>query len=594
MRGFVVLFNTQPEVLRTQDNSLEQRFKQWEAGFAPTRVQRLDHPNCRFYLFTTSDAIPAEFNQRARRTPTELLLWTGPRVDMTAANLLQPPTSHDLTELAAATVASPGALDTAVCVSYRAAVHSLIVKTDVLNGTFVYWTRSGRWLLLSNSSLTLARLIRAGVDWVAASEFLASGSIYANHSLYEGIRTLKPATLYAFTDGSSPTSHEYWRLDTLPFNTLSAREACGRVVEELDQDFDALNATGKTFILDLTGGYDSRANLGFALRKLKKFETTVSGLPQDEDVVLSSALARRFGLKHTVIPFPRQDDPGQAKRLAASVLLTDLEYDIVEYSRVYNAQSQFDSLQQPSIHGSAGGDIARNIILRPEFYDTTPDGRLVVEPLIAQRFRNLIPETFGRPGLPIADWVTHMRARIAEHDVPHLPAYLRLDIIYLRMRMQFWQGRIGSSTNRFRSSFSPWTNRRVLEAMLTTHWKERDHQMLSRLFLRALHPDLSRVDVARGEPAGPSFWDVVRGMPRRLRYFAGRLSARRGWARMTQADPAVYRHLVPRWEEIVEHVLRPDAISALIATGGPATQPQVLGRLVTLAHLKNCLNAPFS
>src|SRR5215468_992808 len=348
MRGFVVLFNTQPEVLRTQDNSLEQRFKQWEAGFAPTRVQRLDHPNCRFYLFTTSDAIPAEFNQRARRTPTELLLWTGPRVDMTAANLLQPPTSHDLTELAAATVASPGALDTAVCVSYRAAVHSLIVKTDVLNATFVYWARSGRWLLLSNSSLTLARLIRADVDWVAASEFLASGSIYANHSLYEGIRTLKPATLYAFTDGSFPASHEYWRLDTLPFNTLSAREACGRVVEELDRDFDALNATGKTFILDLTGGYDSRTNLGFALRCLKNFETTVTGSPEDEDVVLSSAPARRFGLKHTAIPFPRQDDPGQAKRLAAAALATDLEYDIVDYTRVYTAQTRFDTVNQPS------------------------------------------------------------------------------------------------------------------------------------------------------------------------------------------------------------------------------------------------------
>ena len=97
-----------------------------------------------------------------------------------------------------------------------------------------------------------------------------------------------------------------------------------------------------------------------------------------------------------------------------------------------------------------------------------------------------------------------MRARIAMHDVSHLPAYVRLDIIYLRMRMQFWQGRIGSSTNRFRASFSPWTNRRVLEAMLTTNWKERDHQMLSRLFLRALHPDLSRVGVARGEPAGPT------------------------------------------------------------------------------------------
>ncbi len=513
---------------------------------------------------------------------------------MTAAALLQPPISHDLTELAAATLASPGALDTAVCVSYRATAHSLIVKTDVLNATFVYWARSGRWLLLSNSSLTLARLIRAGVDWVAASEFLASGSIYANHSLYEGVRTLKPATLHAFTNGSAPASHEYWRLDTLPFNTLSAREACGRVIEELDRDFDALNATGKTFILDLTGGYDSRANLGFALRRLKSFETTVSGLSQDEDVVLSTALARHFGLKHTVIAHPGPDDPRHARRLAASVLLTDLEYDIVEYSRIYNTQSQFDSLHQPSIHGSGGGDVARNIILRREFYDTTPDGRLVVEPLIAQRFRNLIPGALGRSDLPIANWVAHIRARIAEHDAPHLPAYVRLDIIYLRMRMQFWQGRIGSSTNRFRSSFSPWTNRRVLEAMLTTHWKERDHQMLSRLFLRALHPELSRVGVARGEPAGPSSWDVIRGTPARLRYFASRLSARGGWARTAAADPTLYRHLVPKWEEVVENMLCPGAVSALIATGGPASQPQVLGRLVTLAHVKDSLNAPYS
>ena len=80
---------------------------------------------------------------------------TGPRVDMTAADLLQPPISHDLTELAAATLASPGTLDTAVCVSYRATAHSLIVKTDALNATFVYGARSGWWLLLSNSSLTL-------------------------------------------------------------------------------------------------------------------------------------------------------------------------------------------------------------------------------------------------------------------------------------------------------------------------------------------------------------------------------------------------------------------------------------------------------
>ncbi|MEO8132696.1 MAG: hypothetical protein ABI831_01775 [Betaproteobacteria bacterium] len=587
------MFDTQPAVPRTLDDFVERRFAQWEAGFRRGCVDRLDQPNCRVYRYTANDAIPAEFNQQAWRTPTELRLWIGPRIDMTAADLLHAPIAHDLNELAAAALASPGTLDTAVCVSYRAIEHSLIVKTDVLNSTFVYWARSGRWLLLSNSSLTLARLIRARMDPVAASEFLASGSIYANGSLYEGIGTLQPATLYAFTDDGPPASHAYWRIDTLPFNTLSAKEACARVIEELDRDFDALNATGKTFILDLTGGYDSRTNLGFALRRLKHFQTTVSGRPEDEDVVLSSALARHFGLKHTVIALPAPDDPGNARRVADSALLTDLEYDIVEYSRIYNAQSQFDSLQQPSIHGSGGGDIARNIILRPEYCETTPDGRLVVEALIAQRFRNLIPPGLSRPDLPIADWVPHMRRRIAEHDVPHLPAYVRLDIIYLRMRMQYWQGRIGSSTNRFRSSFSPWTNRRVLEAMLTTHWKERDHQMLSRLFLRALHPDLSCVGVARGEPAGPRLWDVVAGAPARARYYAGRVSARLGWARTPPADPGAYRDFIPRWEETVGNVLRPEAVSSLIAADGPAFQPQVLGRLVTLAHVRESLDAPF-
>lgn len=537
MRGFVVLFDTQPALPPMVDDPVARQLAQWKRRFSPVGLRSLDHAKCQFHLFTANKAIPAEFNQVSIQTPAELLLWVGPRVDMTDATLLKAPTSHDLKDLAATARTSPAALDTAVCISYRAATHSLIIKTDLLNATYVYWTRSGRWLLLSNSSLTLAQLTRADVDWVAASEFLASGSIYGNHSLYTNIRILKPATVYSFTDHGSSAELAYWRPEMLPFNTLPVREACGRVVEELDKDFRTLNATGKTFILDLTGGYDSRTNLGFALRNLQKFETTVTGRPDDEDVVLSSRLARRLGIKHTVIQ-PTQNDSTQAQRLADSVLLTDLEYDIVEYSRIYNIQTQFDTLYQPSIHGSAGGDIARNIILRREFYDTTPEGKMVVEPLIAQRFRNLIPPALSRPDLPIADWTAHMRGRIAEYDVPDLPAFARLDIIYLRMRMQFWQARISSSTNRFRSSFSPWTNRIVLETMLTTRWRERRHQILSRLFLRALHPELSRVPIARGEPSGPGAWNALAALPSRLRYYAGRVLWRLGWSRAASGfDP---------------------------------------------------------
>ena len=593
MRGFVLLFDTQPATPLDSDDALVQRLAQWESGCGSTRVKRLEHPHCRLYRYTASDAVAAEFNQRAWHTPDALWLWTGPRVDMTSEGLLMAPLSHDVAALAAQAVAAPGVMDTAVCVSYRAAEHSLMVKTDVLSATAVFWTRQGRWLLLSNSSLMLARLVRAQINPVAASEFLASGSIYANSSLYSGIGTLRPATVQVFTTGGAVASQEYWNLAELPFNTLTAAQACESIVVELDQDFQALDATGKTFILDLTGGYDSRTNLGFALRNLKHFQTTVTGRAGDEDVVLSAALARHFKLTHTVVEPAAPDDPGTAGRLADSVLMTDLEYDITEYARIYKAQTQFDSLHQPSIHGSGGGDIARNIILRPKYCDTTPDGRLVVEPLIQQRFRSLIPAAMGRAGLPIADWTPHMRQRIAAHDCPDLPAYVRLDIIYLRMRMQFWQGRIGSSTNRFRSSFSPWTNRRVLEAMLSTHWKQRDHQMLSRQLLRALHPELSRVGISRGEPAGPGLLDVFSGLPARLRYYAGRIEARLGKPAAAPTDPTAYRHLAAKWEEVLTPVLKPEALSALLSASGPATQPQVLGRLVTLAQVPENLNAAF-
>jgi hypothetical protein len=591
MRGFVVSFDTRKHELTDSHDSFERRVGEWQRTFNPSCLEERRSGRCRFMLFSTDAAIPPTFNQKLAPLPGEMSLWVGPRVDFTSDALFRTSYSSEVTEFASAVHGAPAVLDTTVYISYREAAQELLVKTDLLNSTYVYWTRFQGRLLLSNSSLMLARLTGARLDWVAASEFLASGSIYANRSLYSNIATLKPSTVYAFKAGSTaPASREYWRLEELPFDTLSAKEACGRIVEELDKDFDALDSSGRTFILDLTGGYDSRTNVGFALRRLKRFETTCSGKPGNEDVVISSAIARHFGFKHTVIPPVAEEDSKQTERLANSALLTDLEYDIMEYSRIYDAQTRFETRVQPSIHGSGGGDIARNIILRREFCDEGPDGKLVVEPLIGQRFRNLIPPQVGLTGLPISDWVGHMRSRIAQHDAPHLPAFARLDIIYLRMRMQFWQGRIASSTNRFRASFSPWTNRRVMETMLITRWRDRQRQMLSRLFLQALHPELTRFVVARGEPGGPTAWAAFVSLPARLRYYRERVAARLPGAQVpTSRNVDRFRHFAGNCEDILGNFVRPDALSSVIAKDGLSVHPQVVGRLATLARVKECL-----
>src|SRR6266851_2358609 len=588
MRGFVVALDCHPE---TGNTMLDLQLAQWEKSFSPGCLTRTVNPGCRVYLFTRDAATPVQFNQKIYETSEGIRLWIGPRVDITDEVLLLSPLSADFDKFFSGISGLPFALDTAIVFNYCSPRHSLLVRTDPLNSTFIYYTRTARYLLLSNSSLTLAQLIGAPVNWVAASEFLASGCIYGNYSLYEGIRSLKPAHLYEFTQTTSRES-EYWTLSALLFNTLSASEACQRIVEELDKDFASLNASGRNFVLDLTAGYDSRTNVGFAIRNLKNFQTTVSGAPGDEDVVLSSHIARHFGFKHVVTPFLSSEDSRQLDYIARAAWLTDLEYDVIQYSQIYNAQTQFDTLNQPSIHGSAGGDIARNIILRREFCDPSPEGRLVLEPLIEQRFRNLIPSALGLSHLPIADWFSHMCGRIAEHDHPELPAFARLDILYLRMRMQFWQGRIGSSTNRFRSSFSPWTNRRVMETMLITKWKEKRRQMLSRLFLAALHPDLARLPVARGEAAGPTAWSTLVALPARMRYFAGRVGWRLGWNQpRIEGKSSVFDHFGPKWEAVLGNLLRPEAAKNLKASR-LLDHPLVLGRLVTLAHLEDSLKLP--
>jgi len=116
--------------------------------------------------------------------------------------------------------------------------------------------------------------------------------------------------------------------------------------------------------------------------------------------------------------------------------------------------------------------------------------------------------------------------------------------------------------------------------------------MLSRLFLRALHRDLTRFVVARGEPGGPDLWSAALAVPARLRYYAGRVAVRMGKpAAKSYVQPERYRQFAPRWEEILVNILRPEAAAAI--TSSPlAAHPQVLGRLVALAHVNASLRPP--
>src|SRR6185437_4151914 len=99
-----------------------------------------------------------------------------------------------------------------------------------------------------------------------------------------------------------------------------------------------------------------------------------------------------------------------------------------------------------------------------------------------------------------------------------------------------------------------------------------------------------RLPLARGEAAGPGAWSALVALPARLRYYRGRLAIRFGWtSSLAPMKASVYDNFVPQWEEILPNILRPEALGVMKRTGLTG-HGQVLGRLVTLAHLKKNLN----
>ena len=99
--------------------------------------------------------------------------------------------------------------------------------------------------------------------------------------------------------------------------------------------------------------------------------------------------------------------------------------------------------------------------------------------------------------------VEHIQG-VADRTIVGLEAHpntFQMDVAYLRMRMQRWQGRIASSTNRIWPCLSPFMSRTVLETMLQTRFAARQRSRLIRLMLAKYKPRLAAYPLEHGNPA---------------------------------------------------------------------------------------------
>lgn len=393
---------------------------------------------------------------------------------------------------------------------------------DPLGRLHVYYARPGNsTLLISNSALLLGALTRA--EWAIDSvrEFLAKGTVFDQRSLFSGVDKFAPDTLYEFRPGQLQT-HAIPRLAAaIPSDTPSILSAFSDAVTN---NLSGILGRCQQPLLDLTGGFDSRLVLAclLQLRPAREITTVVVGATNDRDVLVANAIARKLGLRHHHVTAPVKADYTDQDLLKA-LLLTDAEYDILEYAKVMRIHQRLSQEFDASINGS-GGEMIRDewwqVFARP----LAPSRPWNAQRLAARRFAS---DDWGESLLagPPPESLTEHFAGLIEATVAHLGPETRatrlVDEVYLYMRMQRWQGRLASATHGIWPNYSPLLMQRPIAIALHSPIALRRNGLMPRLLLEKLHRPLADIPMVDGAPATRMTW---RNLPRHLPRYRSRIA----------------------------------------------------------------------
>ncbi len=399
------------------------------------------------------------------------------------------------------------------------------VATDPIGSLHVYIIRCGGSTIISTSSLVLASVGRVDWDPNGIREFLAKGTVFGMRTLHKSVDKLLPGRIMEFRGAFRTREQVYW---APTYSGYLERDKKKIVKEYAGILTDAIGSTLKQAgqpILDLTGGFDSRLLLAAALqhRSATELNCTVSGESSAKDVISASGIAKVLGLHLERRPPQIPDVPDWWQGALEALAYTDGEASVLEYANTLSVHRAGMARFDASINGS-GGEVIRGRWWEPLWPHTGALNYFDVQRVATVRFAHdpwaeaLLSEMYE-------DTLTQHFAGVLEAELQGLngwPNTALMDRVYLRLRMQRWQGRLASATNRIWPCFQPFLFRPVIDLAFNVPFDLRRKSRIARAVLQQLNPRLAAAPMADGTPATPvRMSDIWRHLPR-YRTFAKR------------------------------------------------------------------------
>ena len=436
----------------------------------------------------------------------------------------------------------------------------VLVISDVAGSRHAFFRQLPNAIALSGSSLLLAALADCNLDPAACQEFIHTGIIYQDRTLYKEVRKLPPASVLRFGNGRLKKQESYWNCSQLQPESLDDNTAINQLWESLTAAAQQVSRAFPRPVCDLTGGYDSRAAVAPFLSLGTKISTTVSGPAASADVTVSKALAGKLGLPH--LHHEHCVQPWEAIKQA--LWFTDGEYDLVDYAAILGVHRRLFPQFDISINGSFG-EIARGYWWELLVPHVGARRKLDSKRLAGKRYAPGNPTaSLFRPEIRL-ELPSHFTHVVEETNagLESTPNTFQMDHAYLRMRMQRWQGRIASSTDQLWPCLSLFIFRPILEVMLQARSSLRQRSLMVRKMLARFQPTLAEFPLEHGYPATPAAWtNFYRFFPL-FGYYGGKVLQRAGLRRSSQSQLQATSPRMMLWKEgEVRELLQPSSMKS--------------------------------
>lgn len=182
-------------------------------------------------------------------------------------------------------------------------VRSIPLFYSLYNGDF-YLSDSAHWIK--------EEIKTKEINPIFAAEFMLTGYVTGNDTLIPEIKQILPGEiliLEKYRDGLKMDTFRYFMYTPGKYSSRSEAELLTELERTLIRVFDRLidYASGRTIVVPLSGGYDSRL-IALMLKKLG-YEKIISfsyGKPGNKDSEISRNVARLLGIQWVFIPYSNE------------------------------------------------------------------------------------------------------------------------------------------------------------------------------------------------------------------------------------------------------------------------------------------------